>query len=654
MYVIKGNMGGEDYTVVNHNTAEYIGLEAEITENINRIPELNFKLPPDNNAIIEKLKTEIFVEDTAGNVEVFRGRCMENNSDFYDIKSYYCEGTMGYLVDTKYSPYIHTGDVSVFIQKLLDSHNKKALDKQKIYMGNITVTDSNAYMRRESKSYDSTLSIIQDKIVKSYSGLLRTRRTNNKNYLDYLAEYPESDQVIRFGENLLDLNKYAKAEEVRTVIIPLGAKNEETEERLRITSVNNGKEYLIDQNLVNEYGWIEEAVEFDDITLPANLKKRGEKYLEDCKNMSLTIELSAIDGRTLGLDVRRIYPGMKVKVVSKPHNLDTYFLCTSKTTSLFAPDKDKIILGNELESYTETVNRKNKEVKEKIEIVDKTLAQQIQDTRDKFNEELKNASGLYETREKQTDGSEIIYYHNKQKKADSDILFVFNDAGFAISADGGINWYGLKVNGDLIAKILTADGINANWIRTGELRADLIKTGVLYDKTGKSFWNMNTGELQISGALRQFTNAGVKSVEVYNNKINFYAWHDDGNWAGSIGSTQSENNLPSLAIYCDTKDSISFGTKDEGSDLVNPVMRITDNKIVDGVKTKILAYSNLNMGGFSIYGADNIFTYNGNFIKSTSSNPAKFQKVENLYMSGKNLIVCASNGETHYINCESF
>ena len=84
-------------------------------------------------------------------------------------------------------------------------------------------------------------------------------------------------------------------------------------------------------------------------------------------------------------------------------------------------------------------------------------------------ERIENAGGLYKTEEVQEDLSVITYYHNKPNLEDSDIRFVINDEAVSVTSDGGEHWYGLRVNGDMITRILNTIGINAGWINSGQL-----------------------------------------------------------------------------------------------------------------------------------------------------------------------------------------
>lgn len=83
---------------------------------------------------------------------------------------------------------------------------------------------------------------------------------------------------------------------------------------------------------------------------------------------------------------------------------------------------------------------------------------------------LKESSGLYETSVTQEDGSIITYLHDKPTLAESKNVIKFTAEAIGVSNDGGKTYpYGFFLTGDLIAKILYAHGINADYIDTGAL-----------------------------------------------------------------------------------------------------------------------------------------------------------------------------------------
>lgn len=93
----------------------------------------------------------------------------------------------------------------------------------------------------------------------------------------------------------------------------------------------------------------------------------------------------------------------------------------------------------------------------------------------KLEEAMKNASGLYETNEPQEDGSTITYLHDKPTLAESKTIIKFTAEAIGVSNDGGKTYpYGFILTGDLITKILYAEGINADYINAGKLLGEFI------------------------------------------------------------------------------------------------------------------------------------------------------------------------------------
>lgn len=83
---------------------------------------------------------------------------------------------------------------------------------------------------------------------------------------------------------------------------------------------------------------------------------------------------------------------------------------------------------------------------------------------------LASSGGLYMTEEPQEDGSTIYYMHNKPTLKESDIIWKLTAEAFAVSIDGGKTYpYGFAVTGELITRLLYAEGINATYINTGAL-----------------------------------------------------------------------------------------------------------------------------------------------------------------------------------------
>lgn len=110
-------------------------------------------------------------------------------------------------------------------------------------------------------------------------------------------------------------------------------------------------------------------------------------------------------------------------------------------------------------------------------------------------EALDSSSGLYMTQEPQQDGSIIYYMHNKATIAESNIIWKLTAEAFAVSIDGGKTYpYGFAVTGELITRILYAEGINADYINAGTL--------IVRDKSGNAIFeaDMDTGSVTLDGS----------------------------------------------------------------------------------------------------------------------------------------------------------
>lgn len=88
--------------------------------------------------------------------------------------------------------------------------------------------------------------------------------------------------------------------------------------------------------------------------------------------------------------------------------------------------------------------------------------------------------GVFKSEEVQEDGSVIYYMHNKPERADSSVLWKMTADALAVSTDGGNTWNaGIDVDGNAVVNILNVIGINADWIKTGHISADMIQGGTL-------------------------------------------------------------------------------------------------------------------------------------------------------------------------------
>ena len=128
-------------------------------------------------------------------------------------------------------------------------------------------------------------------------------------------------------------------------------------------------------------------------------------------------------------------------------------------------------------------------LKKQQQVIKKEFEKQM----DALEKQVSNAPGTYISSEVQPDGSSIYYLHDKPTLAESKSVFKITADTITASTDGGKTWNGgFSVDGVMIAKIMTAIGINFDWGVGGTL--------VIQDRNGKQtvYMDAETGEVRLS------------------------------------------------------------------------------------------------------------------------------------------------------------
>lgn len=304
-----------------------------------------------------------------GDEEIFCGRVVEITKDLYNRKKVICEGELAYFNDSIQRPARYQGlTIRGYLETLVNIHNQQVknqgIDKT-FKVGAVTVQDKNDYIYKYT-NWESTLEVIKTDLLKTYGGYLRIRKENGVRYLDYLADYPNTNtQVIEFGSNLLDFTHDMVASDIVTAVIPLGARLEDVTEvegldaYLTIKDVNGGVDYVYSQEAVKSYGWIFKTVKWDDVHVADNLLKKGKEYLTDIQFAQITLTVSAVDLHMLHVDMERIKVLDEIRVTSSPNGLDRFFPVSEMTIYLDKPSNNKLTLGtsyskNSLSTKTES------------------------------------------------------------------------------------------------------------------------------------------------------------------------------------------------------------------------------------------------------------------------------------------------------------
>lgn len=324
---------------------------------LSKAGSLEFTLPPSNVMYEDLKKLKSTVKVFQDDAEIFEGRVLHDEKDFFKQKKVYCEGELAYLLDSTVRPTRFTDkDAAYVFEKLIDRHNERMTSEsndtsKNFTVGNVTVSGKiSCYI----KDYPVTFDAIASNLIELFGGYITVRKKNGVRYIDWISNSDQnitSTQTIEFGVNMLDISEYITAENVFTRIIPLGAETDGV--KLKINSdTGDAIDYLRDPTAESLFGVIERKVDFDEVTSARKLRKLGSEYLKKNIEMAISLTVRAIDLEGLYVNSSAIKIGDWVQVVSIPHGLNKPFQCTKIIYNLESPDQNEYSFGVEYASLT--------------------------------------------------------------------------------------------------------------------------------------------------------------------------------------------------------------------------------------------------------------------------------------------------------------
>ena len=554
-----------------------------INQEANKAGTFEFTVPPNHPkyGTIERKKTliDVYRDDEL----LFEGICSDIQKDFYKQQKITCEGELTFLNDSTLRPHRYSEVTSrALLEAYIAEHNSLVESMKEFTVGQVTAADSNDSISCYT-NYNSTMQEIKEDLIDDIGGFLRVRHDQGVRYLDYLAASPRtSNQVIRLGENLLDLTTNLSADDIATVVIPLGATLDSQtipglDERLTIktaypdTMHDQGTDYVYSSQAILNYGWIEKVVIFEDVTTVEALLAKGEKYLQEVQFENLVIQAKAID---LGLtddefNKFRLYDS--IRVVSAPHGLDAYFMLTKLQIHLNNPEQDTITLG---------ISRKNsltaKAAGSKDEIM--RVVNELP-TSNWVLSAIDNATALITGAE----GGYVVFEYDQQGRPteiriqdalnNPSKIWRWNQNGFGYSSNSGQTY----------ATAITMDGaIVANFITSGTMVADRVRGGeFLVGGSGTA----------AQGAIYVKNSSNQTLITIDKNGISFANGGDSPftQITRNTVTTAFVNALNVTAKYISTNNLVAAGFSEIGGFYVNNVAIWSKNSDTLGTEVQILA-----------------------------------------------------------------
>lgn len=588
MYLVTCIIQGEEFEIYNPLESALL-LESPVLDmEMGKAGSFSFSVPVSHpyREKIKPLASEINVYRD-GEL-IFSGRPLTNEEDFKRTGKISCEGDLAYLIDSIQRPYEYTGGIGDFLTQCLTVHNSQVEDRKKIYAGDVTVIDTNNYINRSSTEINNTFDTLTKKLVDTHGGYFRIRHSDGNRYLDYVTDYGGTNsQVIRFGENLVNMTQKIDPSTIITALIPEGADIGDGK-KLDITSVNNGLDYIYSPEGVAEYGWIWGTQKWEDVTIASNLLTKAKAYLNECIALPKTLELKAIDLSLLDVSIEKLKLGYWTKVESTPHGVSADFMLSKMKIDLSNPANNEITLGKTVATFTGSTT---KQMLDKVDKVSSTITPVIKDAVQNATETITGGKGGYIVISRSNDGNpeEILILDAPSKENAKNVLRLNkNGIGFSTTGINGPYTNAWTIDGNLVADFITTGTLNADLIKTGAINADLItvgtftanliKAGILQDKTGSSFWNMLTGEMNIAGVIQQLRTDGKKSVRVANNGLWLYSYVNDGDLMGSLSSMMNVDGETDMGIQLSISGDniLNIGYTDENN-IVWPKIQIDNN-----------------------------------------------------------------------------
>ena len=330
-----------------------LGLRAQL--GLNKGGAATIVLPPTHPAYNDFISYRSVVTIYRDGVLRFRGRALYPTDDFNLIRTITCEGERCFLRDGIHRPHQYHDTPANIFTRVVGLYNAQVESFKQFVVGTIDGISNDPIMLEndEAETFATTL----DKLVELCGGyIIFTTNHEGRRVINWYASINySSSQTIEFGGNLVDFSRTTSNTDLATVIVPYGAKDENTGARLTIASVNGGLDFIKDDEAVALRGIVAKAVYWDEILTPEALLVKAQQYLNSSKNILSSLELTAIDLSLLDQNIDSFMIGDTIKVTSRPHGVDgELYQLTEQSIDFLQPQNDRVVLGKTISSLTGT------------------------------------------------------------------------------------------------------------------------------------------------------------------------------------------------------------------------------------------------------------------------------------------------------------
>lgn len=346
-------------------------VHGEIKQAVNSIHELEFSISL-NHTMYQKMvpfKSIIEVVNLRDNEVEFVGRVLTTTNEMSTngfVQKVVCEDFLSYLHDSAqwFQKLPNKGSEDYF-KTIFDSANVQIEEFKRITPRNITVHSRSDRPFRYI-GYDSSWDTVRDRIVNNIGGYLTLRELNTRLYVDWTKDIGVTkESPIKLGQNIKSASREVDFDGLATIIVPIGAdlqsQNQGQEEdqspdvtraQLDIRSVNDGKMYLADEELIREFGFIRKSVIWTEIDNPSILLARGKQYLRNQKIALAKWTISAVERYLIDSRYSKFKIGNKHKIINAPLSGIETLQILEKKIDILNPQTVDLTIGSQSQSLS--------------------------------------------------------------------------------------------------------------------------------------------------------------------------------------------------------------------------------------------------------------------------------------------------------------
>lgn len=346
-------------------------VHGEIKQAVNSIHELEFSIPLDHTMYqkMVQFKSIIEVVNLRDNEVEFVGRVLTMANEMSTngfVQKVVCEDFLSYLHDSAqwFQKLPNKGSEDYF-KIIFDSANVQIEEFKRITPRNITVQSRSDRPFRYI-GYDSSWDTVRERIINNIGGYLTLREFNTRLYVDWTKDIGATkESPIKLGQNIKSASREVDFDGLATIIVPIGAdlqsQNQGQEEdqspdvtraQLDIRSVNDGKMYLADEELIKEFGFIRKSVIWTEIDNPSILLARGKQYLRNQKIALAKWTISAVERYLIDSRYSKFRIGNKHKIINAPLSGIETLQILEKKIDILNPQSVDLTIGSQSQSLS--------------------------------------------------------------------------------------------------------------------------------------------------------------------------------------------------------------------------------------------------------------------------------------------------------------